>query len=130
MREARRDEAAEQLVVDRHAVVFQAGVPVLADRIEPVIQFHLRRQQVGRVARTVAPNADQRIGLVRACAQNAARAVVFERSADQMHAVREQRGGERIPLPPRIALAVEGKVDRRVADHGAARDPVIGGLHA
>ena len=52
--------------------------------------------------------------------QDAARAVILERSADQMNAVRQQRGGQRVAGEALIAPAVEGESKRRVAIDAAA----------
>src|SRR3546814_13161208 len=59
--EARGNEAAQKGVVDRHAIMLEAGIAVLADRLHPIVEFELRRQQVRRVAAVFAPDADERV---------------------------------------------------------------------
>src|SRR5262249_19063622 len=82
-------------------------------------ELHLRCAQVRHVPSLVAPQADQRIWLVRSCAQNAARSVVLERPANQMHAVREQGRSEGVARQPFEAAPVEAKAQMAAAVHPA-----------
>src|SRR3546814_19073696 len=106
--------------------MLEAGIAVLADRLHPIVEFELRRQQVRRVAAVFAPDADERVRLVGACAQDAARSMIFERPSDEVHAIGEQGRGERIALQSRHRLAVECEAQRPgTVDASALRRPEI-----
>ena len=94
----------------------QARPAVLALGLQALVELDLRRAQVRRVARRVAPHADERTGLFGACRQNAARPVIFEGAAEEVHAVCEQRGGERVACKPVEHLAVERETSAAVRD--------------
>jgi hypothetical protein len=60
----------------------------------------------------VAPAAAQlheRVRLLGARAEDATRTVILKGAADEAHAVRQQRRGERVAAIAAIALAVEGE---------------------
>src|SRR3546814_637053 len=70
--------------------------------------------------------ADERVRLVGACAQDAARSMIFERPSDEVHAIGEQGRGERIALQSRHRLAVECEAQRPgTVDASALRRPEI-----
>src|SRR3546814_2656219 len=92
--------------------MLEAGIAVLADRLHPIVEFELRRQQVRRVAVVFAPDADERVRLVGACAQDDARSMIFERPSDEVHAIGAQGRGARIALQSRHRLAVECEAQR------------------
>ncbi len=85
-----------QDIVDRAEIEAERRGMVLALGAQPVVQFDLRGAQVRRAARSVADDRDQRRGFIRPGRQHAARAVVFERAPQQVHAVRQQRRGQRV----------------------------------
>ena len=90
--EARRNEGRQKAGHRAHVKV-QAGPAVLALGHKAVIELDLGGAQIGRDASLVAAHRDQRIGLFRACAQDPARAVIFERAAHQVHAIGQQGRG-------------------------------------
>ena len=117
----RRNEAADQAVHGAD-VERQVRPTILALGDEAVIQLYLGGAQIGRIARGVASDGDQSVRLVRSGAQNAARAMVFERSAGQPDAVGDQGRGEGIARAADVSATVEGEADRLVAvDHTAGR---------
>src|SRR3546814_15780361 len=66
------------------------------------------------------------VRLVGACAQDAARSMIFERPSDEVHAIGEQGRGERIALQSRHRLAVECEAQRPgTVDASALRRPEI-----
>ena len=94
--------------VDRAEVEGERGKAVLAPRFEPVEQ--LRSGGAGvRLPPRAAAQLDKRVGLLRPRSQDAARAMVLEGTADEMDAIRDQRGGERIAREARQAFPVEGE---------------------
>ncbi len=106
--EAGREEGREQ-VVDRADVEGERRPAVLRHRRQPVINLLDGGAYVRCTARGVAVNAHQRVRLLRARRQDAARAMIFERPPDQMDIVGKQRGGKRIALQPLIGTPVEGE---------------------
>ncbi len=95
-------------VVHRAEVATERWPMVLALRLESVGELDLGGAQIGGEARA-GPDADECIGLIRPRRQDAARAVIFERTPDEMHAVGEQGGSERIAGEAFVSLAVERK---------------------
>ena len=118
--EARGQQRRKQLG-QTPEVEAQARPAVLADGAETVVEFDLRRTQVGRRARGVAAHGDERRGFLGACRHDAARSVIFERAADEMYAVGEQRRGQGVALQPFVELAVEAEAECAVAAQLAAR---------
>ena len=95
-------------IVDRTDVAFEGRPAVLARAREPVEELHLGGAQVG-LGPPVPPEADQRVGLLGAGPQDAARAVVLEAAPHHPHSVGEQGRGDAVA---RVALAgpsVEGE---------------------
>ena len=62
--EACRDEAAHHSVVDRHSIVLETRMAILADSLEPVIKLDLGSKKIWRFARVVAADAHERVRLV------------------------------------------------------------------
>ena len=113
-------EERRQQVVDR-ADVEAAGRPaVLARGHEPVVEFDLRGPQVRRHPGLVARHGDERVRLIGAGRQDAARAMVLERPSEEMHAVGEERRGQRVALETLVGMPVEGEAERRRAVDAAA----------
>ena len=83
--------------------------------LEPVEQLDWVARMFGSVRRTAAQR-DERVRLLDAGREDAARPVVLEAAADEAHAVGEQRRGERVARHGRPASAVEG--ERRAAACG------------
>src|SRR5262249_22300115 len=83
----------------------------------------LSRAQVGRLAGVVAPHGDERIRLLGAARDRAARTVVLERAPHEVHAVGEQRGGERVAGTALVGASVEAEVEWPRAIDAAAGGP-------
>ncbi len=109
-----------QQIVQPADVEAEARPAVLGFGNEAVIELDLGRAQVRRDARGVAAHGDQRIGLLGARREDSARAMVFERPPDQVHAVREQRRRERVALQTLEGFAVEGESQRSGPVHAPA----------
>ena len=101
------DEDRREQLVDRHEVVAQRRPAVLAGRFEAVIELGRGRLGV-RLAARAAAQFDQRVGFFRAGGEQPARPVIFERAADQLDAIGDQRRGERVAL-----VSGEGSCRRR-----------------
>ena len=76
--------------------------------VEPVIELDHGGAGIGLLAAALA-QFDERIGLRRTRRDHAARPVILEGAAHQVHAIGDQRGGQRIALVAGEALAVEGE---------------------
>ena len=109
-------------VVDRADVEGERRPAVLRCRGQPVIELLHGGADIRRLARGVALDLDQRVGLFRAGRQDAARAMVFERAADEMDAVGEQRRGQRVALDAGVGLAVEGEARGLACEAAGAGD--------
>ena len=120
-------EQRSHAVVDRADVEGEAGPAVLAGRLEAVAQLLDGGAGVRLEAAGAAAGAHQRVRLVGAGGDHAARAVVLERAAHQVDAVGEQRRGQGVAGEAGVALAVEAEADRlRVVDAAAVREAVAG----
>ena len=107
--EARAEERAHQ-PVDRLHIEFQRRPAVLARGVEAIVKLDHGGARIGLAPRS-RPHLDQRIRLLGAGAEDAARPVIFERAADQALAIGKQRRGERIARVAGIGLAVEGEIE-------------------
>ena len=123
--EARRKQHIGH-VVYRADIEFQARIFVLRGGFQPVPDFLHRGTGVRLETSGTAAGADQRIRLLGTRRHRAARAVVFERAAHQMHAIGEKCGGDRIALHTAIGLAIESEVDRTGSIHPATAGNAIG----
>ena len=110
--EARAEQFAAKLV-RRAQIEGERGKAVLAQRLQAFVDFDLRCRDV-RFAHISAQNGDQSIRLVNAGREQAARPVVFERTAEQGNAVGKQRGCQRIAGVAGILPAVKAEVDAAV----------------
>src|SRR4029077_12290889 len=111
-----RDERGEQ-IVDGAEVEGKARPAILTVRFESLVELDLGGAQVGRVARAVAAYGHQRVGLLGAGCEHTTRAVILERAAHEVHAVGEQRRGERVPGNTAVGPAVEAEMqDVRAVD--------------
>ena len=108
--EARREQRAED-VVQRPQVEADGWPAVLARGSEAVVQLDLGGADVGLGARAAA-QLHERVRLLGAGAEDAARAVILEAAPDQMDAVRQQRRSERVAGVALVAGAVEGEMQR------------------
>ncbi len=90
-------EQRRQEIADRADVECKRRPAVLARSAEPVVELDLGRAQVGCEPAGPAGEADERVRLLRAGAEDPARPVILVRAPNQMNAVGEKRGGERIP---------------------------------
>ncbi len=122
--EARRDEARE-LLVDRHAVFFDARLRVHAGRNESLIQLHFSRACVRHRVRAGFELHD-RVRLFPPRRHDAARTVVLPAARHEVLTVREQRGRERVALVTLVLAAVEREVQYdRAVDASAAGESVF-----
>ncbi len=121
--EAGREQRAQK-VADRADVELDRGPAVLAAGDEALVELDLGRPDIGLGARALA-ELDQRVRLLGAGRDDAARAMVFEAPADQVDAVREQRGRQRVAGEALVADAVEGEAQRaRAVDPPTLRQPM------
>ena len=126
--EAGAEDRREDLV-RRQQVEPQRRPAILARRGKPVIKLDGRGPGV-RLAPRTRPQFDQRVRLLGPRRQDSARTMIFERTADQTHAVGEESRGERIALEARELLAVEAEADGlRPIDHSTLGEPVGLGAH-
>jgi len=107
-----RNERSEQ-IVDGAEVEGKARPAILTVRFESLVQLDLGGAQVGRVAGGVAAHGHKRVGLLGSGCEHTTRAVILERAAHQVHAVGEQRRGERVPGNTGVSAPVEAEM------HGA-----------
>src|SRR5262245_58677959 len=105
--EARGEDRREELV-HRENIELEGGPAILACGAEPVVKLDRGGAGIGLAPRTGA-KLDQRTWLFRARGKDAARAVVFERAADETNAVGKQRRGERIAGMTAKLIAVESE---------------------
>ena len=89
----------------------ERGPAVLAGGFQALVEFDLGGAQVGGGAAAVAPQGDQGVRFLGAGGEDAAGAVVFEGAADQVDAVGEQGGGERVSLAAQIVHAIEAEAE-------------------
>ncbi len=119
--EAGRKQRRQEIVEAAHVEV-EARPAVLGFRAEAVVQLDLGGAEIRRRARGIAAHGDECARLLGAGRQDAARPVVLERPPDQVDAVGEQRGSERVALQALECPAVEGELQRvRAVDPAAAR---------
>ena len=119
-------------IVDRADIEAHGWPAVLARRDEPGAELLRGRSNIRLGARADA-ELDERVGLVDPGADDAARPVIFEAAADEVHAVGEQRCGQGVAREAFVADAVELEAQglRAIDDsatgqsaglrHGAAR---------
>ncbi|MPM07842.1 hypothetical protein SDC9_54151 [bioreactor metagenome] len=119
--EPRREERREQ-VVHRQQVVAQAARVVLAARLEPVEELGHRGAGV-RLLPGTAAQLDERIRLLGAGGEDAARAVILERAPDQADVVCQERRGERVARMAAQLAPVEAEAQRRAALDQTAGKP-------
>ncbi len=94
--------------IRRQQIEAQRRTAVLARRLQPVEQFDRRRARV-RLAPRAGAQFHQRVRLLGPRRQHAARAMIFERAADQRYAIGQQRGGERVAGMAGEAASVEAE---------------------
>ena len=126
--EARREEPRQRGV---HRANVEVQVREGVDRLggQALAQLGHRHAVVGftRAFLGVGDVAvDERVWLFHASGNDAARAVVLERTTHQMHAVGQQRRGHRVTAIAREGLAVEGKAQRLgTVDATAGREAIF-----
>ena len=116
-----REKRAEQ-VVQRPEVEAHRWPAVLTRGAEALVQLDRRGPGV-RLGEPAAPQLHERVGLLGAGREDAARAMVLEAAPDQMHAVREQRRGERVAGIAFVADAVVSEAQRAPPVDAAAARP-------
>ncbi len=107
-------------LVHAHRVEAQRGPAVLARGHEPGEQLGHCGAGV-RLAPCARAEFDDGVRLLGAGRQDAARAMILERSPDEPHAVGEKRRGQRIAGMATQRRAVEGEIERRAPVHEPAR---------
>ena len=107
-------------VVDTSDIETHRRPAILAFRAQALEKLDRRRPHV-RVCPGAGTQLNQRVGLFRTAAEDAARAMVFEAAADQVNTVREQRRCKRIATVPEIAVTVEAECDLFTAVDTATR---------
>ena len=85
---------------------------ILAARNQALMELDLGGAEVGGLASATATDGHQGVRLLDPGRQDSTRPVVFERAADEMDAVRQQRRGERVAGISFIRPAVEGETQR------------------
>ena len=85
---------------------------VLRGEAHAVDSLDARAAVVGIDAIPAPIDREQRIRLLAAVAEDAARTMILERTADEVDAVGEQRGGHRVSRVRLYALAIEAHGDR------------------
>ena len=127
--EACRQERRQQRV-DRPDIEAAHRPGILARGHEPFVELDLGHAQVRRLPGAVSRHGGERVRLVGAGREQAARTVVLERTTKQVDAVGEQRRGERVAVEADIGMAVEGEAQRHGAvDATAAREPESARVH-
>ena len=104
---------ARQQITYRTEVEADTRPAILAEGFQPLVQLNLGGTQI-RLGYRAGFHLNQGIRFLAAGRQNAARAMVFKTSGNQMHAVGEQRRGERIAAEARELPAVEAKFERPI----------------
>jgi hypothetical protein len=120
--EARRQERGKEVVYAQR-VEGEARPAVLASGIEAVEELGHGGAGVGLLPGAGA-QLHEGVGLLRARRQEAAGAVVLEAPAEELHAAREERGGQRVAGVAGIGAAVEGEAQRAAAVDAAAGEAV------
>ena len=92
---------------------------VLAVRLEPIVKFGSRGAGVG-LASAARAQFDEGVGLLGPRRQDAARAVIFERTADQAHTIGQQRRGQSIAGQASHPSAIEREAEAPFAIDAAA----------
>ena len=114
-------------IIDRAEVEFQRWPAVLALGVQAGMDLLDGGAGVWLEAAGTAAGADQGVGFLGTGGQDAARAVVFEAAAHEVHAVGEQGRGDGVAFVAVIGLAVEGEGDGAVAvDPAAVLDAEFG----
>ena len=103
-----RSEEGRGKIVHRKQIELQRWPPVLAVRLQPVEDLLHGGAQVRLLPRAAA-HGHQRVGLLAARRQDAARAVILEGPPHQPHAVGQQGRGQRVALEPLVPRPVEGE---------------------
>ncbi len=116
---AGRQDRCHQLV-HAHRVEAKRGPAVLARGHEPGEQLGHRGARV-RLASCPGAEFDDGVRFLGAGRQDAARAMILERSPDEPHAVGEKRRGERVAGMAAERRPVEGEIERRAPVHEPAR---------
>src|SRR5690606_10229353 len=104
----------------------QRGPPVLRNRLQPVIEFLHGGADIGSTPRRIAPDFHQRVRLLGTSRQYPARTVILEGAANKMHAVGEQRRGQRVALYARVSLPIKGESRRFCVAEAARTGNAIG----
>ncbi len=116
--EAGRQQRREQ-TIDRRNIEADAGPAIDAADLHAMVQLGLRGTQI-RDGGVAGADLHQRIGAFRAGAHDAARPMQLEAAADQVDAVRKQRGCQGIALETLQLSAIECENQRPITIHATA----------
>ncbi len=105
--EQRREE-----IVDGAEIGLERRPAILARDAEPTVKLDLGCAQVGSHTAGSALERHQRVRLLGARGEEPARPVIFERAPDEMYAIGDQRGSERVAGVSLVVEAVEGEDER------------------
>src|SRR5690606_12626295 len=103
------DEDRRETIVDGAKIPGQGRPMVLRARNKAIHRFDDRRPVVGITPSGAAIDVEERIGLVRAMAEYAAWAVILERPADEMNAIRQKCRCDRVASIAVDRAAIEGE---------------------
>src|SRR5262249_29988000 len=116
-----RNEGGDE-VIHGSDVEIQTGPAVLTLRLQALVQLNLGGSQIGRITSGITPYGDQCVGFFGTGGKNSTRPMVFEGSAHQMHAIGEQRRGERVACKASVRASIKGEVQ-----HPRTVDPASSG---
>ncbi len=97
-------------IVDRGNVEAHAGPAIHAFRGQTLLNFQQAGAHIRRAPRT-RPHIHKTRRFFDAAAVDPARPMQFDAASDELHAVRQQRRGQRIAMKPGVAPLVECKAD-------------------
>ena len=107
-------EHGQSVVLETAAGIDRAHPPVGVNRHD--IGTHIRH------AAFAAVHLDQGVGVVARSTQESPRTVILERPSQHPHAVRRERGADRVAAIAAQRLALEGELDRLTAIDALACD--------
>src|SRR5581483_4106159 len=113
-------EEGRQPIGNRAEIEAKRRPAVLARGSKALMELHLRCAEVRRLAPAAAIDRDQRVRLLGASRNDAARPVILERAADQVDAVGEQRRSQRVAGEAGERDTIEGEAERLFAVDAAA----------
>lgn len=128
--ETRRHQLAADLAEDSHQVVLHVRPAVGTGGHQAAVEGLLGGAYVGDLGGFAGADLQDRVGLLGAGGDDAARPRVLEAAADDVDAVGQQRGGQGVAGIALVVLAVEAEGQRAVAVDAAAAGQAIDLAHA